>query len=189
VSAPGEAGNGKAVLQLKISLIGISKPPVWRRLLVPATIRLDGLHNVIQAAMGWQDYHLHVFSARGVEYGQPDPELGHQDERRTPLNHVISQAGERMRYTYDFGDDWEHGIVVEKVLAAEPGARYPICVAGKGCCPPEDCGGAWGYASLREALADPGHEQHEEMLEWLGLETAAKFDPTIFNADEINVLL
>jgi len=124
-----------------------------------------------------------------MEYGRPDPELGHEDERKTLLNHVISQPGERMRYTYDFGDDWEHGIVVEKVLAAEPGARYPICLAGKGCCPPEDCGGVWGYAGLRETLADAAHEEHEEMLEWLGLETAAEFDPTAFDADEVNVLL
>jgi hypothetical protein len=184
VSAPGEA-----VLQLKVTLIGASKPPVWRRLLVPATMRLDRLHNVIQAAMGWKDYHLHVFSAGGVDYGQPDPELGHRDERKTSLDRVLSQPGERMRYTYDFGDDWEHDIVVEKVLAAEPGARYPICVAGKGSCPPEDCGGVWGYASLRETLEDPTHEEHEDMLEWLGLETAAEFDPAAFDADEVNVLL
>lgn len=189
MSAPGETGASEVVLQLKINLMGATKPPVWRRLLVPATIRLDRLHTVIQAAMGWEDYHLHAFSAGGVDYGQPDPELGHHDERKTPLSHVISQPGERMRYTYDFGDGWEHGIVVEKVLAAEPGARYPICVTGKGGCPPEDCGGVWGYASLRETLADPTHKEHEEMLEWLGLETAAEFDPTAFDADEVNVLL
>jgi hypothetical protein len=174
------------VLQVKISLLGSSKPPVWRRLLVPADIRLDRLHGVIQAAMGWEDYHMHAFSDGSCEYGLADPELGHRDERKATLGRLLKREGERMRYTYDFGDDWEHEIVVEKVLAAEPGVRYPVCVAGKGACPPEDCGGVWGYEDLCEALANPAHEQHQEMLEWLGLQTAAEFDPARFDAEEVN---
>ncbi len=177
------------VLQLKLSLVGASKPPVWRRLLVPATIRLNRLHDVIQAAMGWEDYHLHAFSVGGVDYGPPDPELGHRDERTTALNDVISTPGDRMRYVYDFGDHWQHDVVVEKVLAAEPGARYPVCLTGKGRCPPEDCGGVWGYADLRQTLADPTHHEHGDMLEWLGIDTAAAFDPQAFDADDVNVLL
>lgn len=180
---------GATVLQLKITLVGVTKPPIWRRLLVPADIRLDRLHHVIQAAMGWQDYHMHVFTAGDAEYGEPDPELGYADERKTTLGRVIGGAGERMRYTYDFGDGWEHDIVVEKVLRAEPGMRYPTCVAGRSRCPPEDCGGAWSYMELRETLADPDHDEHQEMLEWLEFETASEFDPAAFAVDEVNAAL
>jgi len=179
----------ESILQLKISLVGVSKPPVWRRVLVPATTRLDRLHDVIQAAMGWTDTHLHAFEAGGVDYGPPDPELDHVDERRTAIGDVLSEPRDRMRYVYDFGDYWQHDVVVEKVLDAERGARYPICVTGKGHRPPEDCGGVWGYADLRETLADPAHEEHADMLEWLGLESAEDFDPTAFDVDRVNGLL
>lgn len=184
-----EASHAEAILQIKVSLVGVSKPPVWRRLLVPATIRLDRLHTVIQAAMGWGDYHLHAFTAGGVDYGPPDPELDHVDERRTSLAEVISEPRDRMRYVYDFGDYWQHDVAVEKVLAAETETRYPRCVAGKGGCPPEDCGGVWGYADLRETLADPTHKEHRDMLEWLGLDSADDFDPTAFDVDRVNALL
>jgi Plasmid pRiA4b ORF-3-like protein len=184
--ATGEASQGDPILQVKVSLLGTSKPPVWRRLLVPADTRLDRLHRVIQAAMGWEDYHMHVFSDGSREYGRPDPELEHRDERKATLSSLLERAGDRIRYTYDFGDGWEHEIVLENGLVAEPGVRYPVCVAGKGACPPEDCGGVWGYEDLREALADPAHEQHQEMLEWLGLQTAREFDSARFDADEVN---
>jgi len=182
----GEPRQGDAVLRVKISLLGMSKPPVWRRLLVPVDLRLDRPHSVIQAAMGWENCHMHAFSDDSREYGLADPELGYRDERKATLGQLLTREGERIRYTYDFGDDWEHEIVLEGVLAAEPGVRYPVCVAGKGACPPEDCGGVWGYADLREALADPAHERHEEMLEWLGLQTAAEFDSACFDLEEIN---
>ncbi len=185
----GDAAPGDAVLQLKISLLGISDPPVWRRLLVPAGIRLDRLHDLIQAAVGWHGYHMHAFSAGGVDYGIPDPELGFRDERRTPLRRVLAKQGDRVRYTYDFGDGWEHEIIVEKVLDAEPGARYPLCTGGRGARPPEDCGGAWGYAALRATLADPRHAEHDQMLEWLGLDDAGQFDPSAFDVGEVNALL
>lgn len=116
-------------------------------------------------------------------------ELGHIDERKARIRDVIGQPKDRMRYIYDFGDHWQHDVVVEKVLVAEPGARYPSCIAGKGGCPPEDCGGVWGYADLRETLADPTHQEHEDRLEWLGLETAAEFDPEAFDLAEANALL
>ncbi len=182
----GESSQGDSVLQIKISLLRVTKPPVWRLLLVPADIRLDRLHGVIQVALGWEDYHMHAFSDGSCEYGLAEPELGHRDERKVTLGRLLKRKGERIRYAYDFGDDWEHEIVLEGVLAAEPGVRYPVCLAGKGACPPEDCGGVWGYQDLREALADSAHERHEEMLEWLGLQTAARFDPARFDADEVN---
>ena len=152
-------------------------------------MHLDRLHDVIQTTMGWADCHLHAFSAGGVDYGPPDPELGHVDERKTQTGDVIGQPKDRMHYIYDFGDHWQHDVVVEKILVAEAGAGYPSCVAGKGCCPPEDCGGVWGYADLRETLADPTHQEHEGMLEWLGLETVAEFDPEAFDVAEANALL
>ena len=135
--------------------------------------------------MGWLDYHMHVFSAEAADYGSADPELGHRDERRITLARVLEEQGDRLIYTYDFGDDWDHEVILEQELPAEPGAVYPRCVAGKGACPPEDCGGAWGYMDLRALLADPAAD-HDEMLEWLGLDSAGKFDPAAFDVDEVN---
>lgn len=111
---------GEPILQLKVSLVGASQPPVWRRLVVPATMRLDRLHDVIQAAMGWEDYHLHAFSAGGVDYGPPDPELGHIDERKTRIRDVIGQPKDRMRYIYDFGDHWQHDALGERTAPRRP---------------------------------------------------------------------
>jgi hypothetical protein len=181
----GEAGQRGPVLQVKVRLLESSRPPVWRRLLVPADIRLDRLHGVIQAAMGWEDCHMHAFSDGSREW-RSDPDLGRGDERKATLDRLLKGEGERIAYTYDFGDDWEHEITLEGVLTAEPGMRYPVCVAGEGACPPEDCGGVWGYQDLRDALADPAHERHEEMLEWLGLQTAAKFDAARFDVEDVN---
>ena len=181
--------SGALVYQLKITLREVSKPPVWRRVLVPADVTLRDLHGVIQQAMGWDDYHMHVFSTGWQEYGSPDPELGHADDRKVRLSQVLTGPGDRLRYTYDFGDDWEHNIVVEETRPAVPGEAYPSCVAGKGACPPEDCGGAWGYAGLKEVLADPSDEDHQGMLEWLSLDAGEDFDPTEFSVAEVNARL
>jgi pRiA4b ORF-3-like protein len=180
------ANTDERVFQIKITLKGVSKPPVWRRVLVPAGIRLDRFHETIQAVMGWLDYHMHVFSAEAGDYGSADPELGHTDERRITLARVLEEPGDRLIYTYDFGDDWDHEVVLEQEFPAEPGAVYPRCVAGKGACPPEDCGGAWGYMDLRALLADPAADGHNEMLEWLGLDNAGEFDPAAFDIDAVN---
>ncbi len=177
---------GDPVLQVRITLAEVADPAVWRRLLVPAAIRLDRLHQVIQATMGWDNYHLHVFSDGRVNYGIPDPELAFRDERKATLHDLIPREGGRARYTYDFGDDWEHEILVEKLLVAEPGLRYPLCVAGEGACPPEDCGGAWGYAHLRQVLADPASEEHDDLLAWLGLDNGTDFDPHRFDVEQAN---
>jgi Plasmid pRiA4b ORF-3-like protein len=174
--------------QLKITLRGVAKPPIWRRIAVPSTLPLDLLHEVIQQAMGWEDGHLHVFSTPHRDYGIPDPDLGYADERKVILAKVLARPGTTMRYTYDFGDDWEHDVVLEKVLPPDPGVGLS-CLAGKGACPPEDCGGVWGYASLKEVLADPTHKEHEDLLDWLGLDSAADFDPAQFSLDEVNARL
>ncbi|MEV5704675.1 plasmid pRiA4b ORF-3 family protein [Actinoallomurus sp. NPDC052274] len=172
--------------QIKVQLLGVTKPPVWRRLQVPADLSLGELHDVIQAAMGWEDYHLHAFSAGGRRYGLPDRELGHRDERRVSLSQLLTEVGDKIRYTYDFGDGWEHDIVLEKVLSADAGVTGPVCTAGKGACPPEDCGGVWGYEALKATLADPDDEEHEERLDWLGLASGDEFAPKEFSVEEVN---
>jgi hypothetical protein len=174
------------IVQIKVKLLGVTKPPVWRRLQLRADTRLDQLHEIIQAALGWENYHMHVFSFGEEEFGVPDRELGFSDERRVTLGELIAGAGDRFRYTYDFGDDWQHEIVVEDLLDADPDTHYPALVAAKGACPPEDCGGPRGYANLRQILADPNHDQHQEMLEWLGLDNAGEFDPAAVTTEDID---
>jgi hypothetical protein len=175
--------------QLKVTLRGVSKPPVWRRVLVHADASLGELHEVIMAAMGWDGGHLHMFSDDTTRYGTtPDDE----DEDLFALADVLVEPGDRLRYTYDFGDDWDHDIKMGKVLPPDPGphaSAVPVCLAGKGACPPEDCGGDWGYASLKVTIADPSDEEHEERLEWLGLEDPSDFDPSAFDLASVNARL
>jgi Plasmid pRiA4b ORF-3-like protein len=183
----GEAGPGELICQVRVSLLGVDDPPVWRRLLVSAGVRLDRLHRILQAAMGGEDSHLHVFSADGHCYGDPDPELEFEDERAVRLSDLAQPGRARIGYTYDFGDTWEHEIVVEKLLVAAEHARYPVCVAGEGACPPEDCGGVPGYWRLREALADPSDSEHDELETWLGLdEDGLAFEPSRFDVGHVN---
>ncbi|MGH6887163.1 MAG: plasmid pRiA4b ORF-3 family protein, partial [Geminicoccales bacterium] len=144
MSQPSPAHN--VIVQIKVKLLGATKPPVWRQLQLPVDTRLDQLHEILQAALGWENYHMHAFSFAREEFGIPDPELGFSDERQVTLGELITGVGDRFRYTYDFGDDWEHEIVIEDLLDADPETHYPILVAAKGACPPEDCGGSWGYA-------------------------------------------
>ena len=149
---------------------------MWRRIQVPAGIRLDNLHRVIQAAMGWQKCHLHAFSANGVQYGRRSSELDFVDETTAVLN-VLVKEGAHLDYDYDFGDSWEHRITVERRMTAEADHHYPACVDGAGACPPEDCGGPGGYEDLKRTLQDSDDPEHEDLLRWLGLKTAADFDP------------
>lgn len=185
----GTANGSESALTLKLSLRGVSKPPVWRRLLVPADMRLDRLHDVIQTSIGWTDTHLHVFSTAAGDYGVPDPELGFRNERSARLGQFLKQPGDRIQYAYDFGDGWDHDIVLEKRLDPNPEAQIAVCLAGKGACPPEDCGGPWGYADLKETLDDPRHDDHADMLDWLGLDSAENFDPAACDLVEINEVL
>ena len=173
------------IVQIKVKLLGVSKPPVWRELQLRADTRLDQLHEILQAALGWQNFHMHVFTFADEEFGVRDPELGHADERKVTLGE-LTDIGARFRYTYDFGDDWEHEILVEDLLDPDPETHYPILVASKGACPPEDCGGTWGYANLKAILADPSHDEHQDMLEWLGLTDASEFDPTAVPTEDID---
>lgn len=177
------------VFQLKITLLQVTDPRVWRRVLVPASTTLWSLHGIIQRVMGWEFGHLYMFTHGRQDYGPPGGSLEFADDSRVRLSRLIVGSKDKFRYTYDFGDDWEHEIVVEKTLVAGPGETYPSCTGGEGACPPEDCGGVWGYADLKEALADPAHEEHENLLEWLGLESANDFDPAEFSPAEVNTRL
>ncbi len=171
------------VYQIKVTLAGI-KPPIWRRIQVPSNITLYKLHRILQVVMGWYDGHLHEFTIDGDSYGEPDPDDWDDiiSEKRVKLNEVISGPKDKLAYEYDFGDGWEHKLVVEKVLKPEPGVRYPICTAGARSCPPEDCGGPWGYDYLLEILGNPQHPRYEERNEWVG----EYFDPEAFDLDEVN---
>ena len=172
------------IFQLKVTIRG-SRPPIWRRLQLPADMRLDKLHAVLQAAFAWTDYHLHQFMVGDDYYGVPDPEFGDRDihdEKKFRLNQLVGQPKDKLVYEYDFGDSWIHEITLEKILAAEPGVRYPICVTGKRAAPPEDCGGVWGYENLLHIIQDPKHEDYETMLTWLGGPIA----PEAFNVDAVN---
>jgi Plasmid pRiA4b ORF-3-like protein len=177
----------KEIYQMKVTLLG-TDPPIWRRLLVPAELTLEQLHRVLQRAMGWEDCHMHEFRIGQQRFGKPDPmeqAFGGSrtaSERTARLFSVLGRVGAKAVYTYDFGDGWQHQIVVEKCLAPEPECAYPTCLAGERQGPPEDCGGIPGFYNLLEAISDPGHEQHEELLDWLGDE----FDPEAFSATEIN---
>jgi hypothetical protein len=174
--------KGDLIYQFKVTLLDI-KPAVWRRIQVPDCTLAD-LHEYIQAAFGWWNYHLHQFGIDGERYGPPAPDgmdfgLEMIDETAVTLGKLVPKSGRKSRwvYEYDFGDGWRHEVLFEGFPPAGPGVKYPQCVEGQRACPPEDCGGPWGYADYLAAIADPRHERHEELLEWRG-----PFDPEAFDA-------
>ncbi len=172
--------------QIKITLLD-TDPPIWRRVLVPGSIALPKLHRVIQAAMSWSNDHLHEFAFREKRQS-PEERLRAffvpRNRRPQPktLAGRVPNRGSKFRYTYDFGDCWVHEILVEKVLPPDAAAVLPVCVAGERAAPPEDCGGAWAYQELLEAISDPKHPGHGERIEWLG----SDFDPERFDVTEVN---
>ncbi len=179
---PRKNKRSESLYQLKVTLTG-SKPPIWRRLIVEDSIRLDGLHSVLQIAMGWSNYHLHQYRVGNTYIGIPDREwdMDIKDERKVHLKDILSNPKDGLVYEYDFGDGWEHKIVLEKVLPLDF-SESPLVVKGKKACPPEDCGGIWGYYDFLEAIQDPKHKEHESMLEWVG----GEFDPDAFDMELIN---
>ncbi|HID95704.1 MAG TPA: plasmid pRiA4b ORF-3 family protein [Candidatus Latescibacteria bacterium] len=177
------------VYQFKITLCGI-RPPIWRRIQVPETYTFWDLHVAIQDVMGWADYHLHEFEMASpknrekVRIGIPE---GDFDREVLPgwepkIADYFTQENKSADYVYDFGDDWEHKIELEKILPREKNVEYPICIKGKRACPPEDCGGIGGYYNLLEIIRDPNHEGYEEMIEWLG----GEFDPEHFDVKGVS---
>ncbi len=178
--------SSQKIYQLKVTLLG-SRPPIWRRLLVPE-LTLAQLHYVLQAAMGWEDCHLHDFRIGRQRFAVPDPDNDFMDgpasldERKARLSDVLHKPGAKAEYTYDFGDGWEHEVVVEKIVPPEAGQVYPLCTAGKLHGPPEDCGGIPGFYNFLKAIRDPDHEEHEDMLEWIG----GSFDAEAFSTAAVN---
>jgi hypothetical protein len=173
-----KAPTAGPIVKLKVTLARL-RPPVWRRLLVPADMTLRDLHFVIQTVMGWDNDHLHDFNIADEHFGDPDTTDEMADEARLNLAGVRNRGVERFTYTYDFGDDWEHLIVMEGTVKRVEGQHYPACIAGKRACPPEDCGGVHGYYELLDIRADPTHPDHKEMSERL----PADFDPEAFSVE------
>lgn len=168
------------LFQFKITLLDI-EPPIWRRIQITDCTLAD-LHECIQGAMGWENYHLHQFEINDVRYGPPTPDdfdLEMEDETKVLLSKIVPQGGDRFHfvYEYDFGDGWRHEVLFEGHPPPEKRRKYPFCIEGERACPPEDVGGPWGYAEYLEAMADPDHEQHEDFMEWSG-----PFDPETFDA-------
>jgi len=198
-----------------------SKPPIWRKLVVPSDLVLGELHEVIQIAMGWTNSHLHqfrlrdkslkpgpqemarlfqkgawddeflgrmrgerVFVAKVTSWGDPS-ELEGEDEDAFTLGEVCPKVKSKLIYEYDFGDGWEHIIEVQKIVEPELGVEYPVCLGGKKACPPEDCGGIYGYYHMLDVVADPDHEEHDDLVEWLGND----FDHDAFDLEEVNAIL
>jgi len=178
------------VYQFKIALKGV-KPMIWRRIEVPETYSFWDLHVAIQDAMGWEDDHLHQFElvnpTTGIktEIGIPEEDSLFGGEIlpgwKEKIAEWFSMENKLAEYTYDFGDDWQHTVRLEKILPRESSVKYPRCVGGKRACPPEDCGGIWGYARLLEIINDKNHEEHEGMMEWLG----GEFDPEYFDEEKV----
>lgn len=177
----------KNLYQLKVTLKDID-PPIWRQLLVSPATTLHELHEVLQLALGWSDCHLYEFTKGEGRFQPPDPEpdrLGEaksMDSRKMPLSHVLTKPGDRMEYLYDFGDAWEHEIVLEEVLPPDPSRKVPICLSGARACPPEDCGSTPGYENLVEAMKDPKHHDRDDLLAWLG----EPYDPEKFDLEQVN---
>lgn len=175
-----------SVYQLKIALVGV-RPQIWRRVQVPAEITLDELHLVLQAAMGWTNSHLHSFTFGERRYSMPYEEddleeMQMEDERKVGLSELLTKPKEAFEYDYDFGDDWQHLVTLEKILPAALDTKYPLCLAGKRACPPEDCGGTWGYSDLLKVLRNPAHPEYKEMKAWVG----RKFDAEVFDVERFS---
>ena len=169
------------VARLKVTLDDV-EPKVLRRIEVPADIKINRLHLILQAALGWTNSHLYEIRVKDVRYGVPDPEWPEsmRDARKAKLIDVLEGA-KSLHYLYDFGDGWEHTVKVEALTAREPDVAYPRLIEASGRCPPEDVGGPWGYGDLIEALQDPNSQRHAEMREWVGDD----YDPHKFDAESL----
>ena len=183
----------RVTYQLRIALRR-TKPPIWRRVLLPPSMHLDTLHHLIQAVMGWEDSHLHMFRKGDRRYSMPGPwdndwresaTSRHLDAREHRISQLLKREKDWITYMYDFGDSWEHKITLQKILPYDRTVRLPACVGGRRRCPPEDCGGVWGYYEMLEILKDPNARDHDHMKEWIG----EHFDPEVFSAQAVDMML
>ena len=176
--------------QLRVALKG-TRPPIWRRFQVSPSMKLSRLHDVLQAVMGWYDSHLHMFIKGRRRFMLPNPWMDDMsrsseprflDERKYRVDQLLKREKDWIEYQYDFGDSWYHRITLQKILPRDPAVRLPVCISGKRSCPPEDCGGIWRFYEMLAILADPNHEEYEEMAEWLDPD----FDPEAFSVGAVN---
>jgi hypothetical protein len=182
---PAKPRNPTLVYRLRVELLEI-KPLIWRRLLVPADIKLPKLHQCLQLAMGWTNSHLHQFRVGDIHYGVPDPEwpeLQMRDERQVRLCDLVGEVQREIAYEYDFGDGWEHRIVLEQTEPANEFMSYPLCTAGERACPPEDVGGVPGYEEFLKIIGNPKHKEYGQSLLWAG---GGAFDPEGFDLNAVN---
>ena len=168
--------------QFKVSLRGVF-PAIWRQFQVWEDTTLAQLHRILQIVMGWENYHLYEFRIGGRIYGDPDldDERAIVDVKKTRICNVLPGVGAEFEYEYDFGDGWQHDLLLESVMQSGPDTLCPRCIAGRRRCPPEDVGGSGGYLEYLEALADPAHEEHQNRMEWRG-----PFDPEVFSIEGVN---
>lgn len=176
----------RKVYELNISLLGVV-PEVWRQVRVADSDTLAQLHDTLQIAMGWTNVHMHMFITEGQKYGIPDEEFPDDtlDEEKVRLRQVLKEAGDNLLYIYDFGDAWEHRVVLKRILPYDLSQPLPVCCDGGRACPPEDVGGPPGYDEFLEATADPFHPEHDYMVRWIG----GDFSPDLFDLDLTNDLL
>ncbi|WP_184542340.1 plasmid pRiA4b ORF-3 family protein [Mucilaginibacter sp. FT3.2] len=178
--------------QFKITLVYTDKPVVWRRVLVPDEITFADLHEVIQEAFGWEHSHLYQFSEKGWgskpcyqsldEYDGDGADI--KDSNDTLINEVLQRARQKYTYIYDFGDDWKHEILLEKIL--DKPVLIPLCTDGEGACPPEDCGGVPGYYNMVDVVNNSENEEHEDTREWMGIADGEKWDVSAFDLEAAN---
>lgn len=178
------------ILTLTITLDYL-EPPIWRRVEVPNYMTLGDLHIIIQSAMGWQRCHMHEFIVKKQRYSESmafedlfADDLA-MDEQQVRLSEVLKRKRSKLKYIYDFGDSWQHTVVVDSIEDPEPGQAYPRCTGGARSCPPEDSGGVGGYARMLQIVEDPNHPEHENYKAWLG----EGFDPEAFDRDEAEFVL
>jgi len=177
------------IFTLRVSLDG-SSPEIWRRFQMADNMTLRDLHSALQIVMGWEDCHLHEFEMKGRRYAAPAPddslcECEDNDERETSLRDVLRRKGQKIKYTYDFGDGWEHTILVEATGSPEEGVHYPVCLGGERACPPEDSGSLWGYYSKLKVPENPNDENYGGIKERM----RSDFDPDAFSIDKVNEAL
>ena len=172
----------KQIYQIQMALTGI-KPKVWRRILVDADTSLLDFHNIIQTTMGWMNEHMHQFIKDRIYYAPKEFEMDDTiDTKKVLLSDLLKMENDKIKYEYDFGDSWIHDVILEKILPFDKKTTLPVCITGKGCCPPEDCGGIPGYEHMLKVMSNPKDKEYKEMKEWLG----GGYDPEDFDIEVIN---
>lgn len=185
------------LFQFKIQIKGITKPPVWRKVVVPADFTFFRFHHVIQEAFGWENYHLFEFSDKEYQsnirisvpveddFFDPDFFADVRDASKVKLSDIFADDFRKLFYVYDFGDSWAHEITLESI--SDDKQKQAVCLSGKGACPPEDCGGIYGYEGMKEVFRTmPESEEADSYREWLGMEAGEIWDAKSFDVDEVN---